>query len=238
MDIRTSIYSIDEVPEEIKSFLDESLDQINILLNLTDYGSDSRDAEDIMLDFDEYPFEQTLTPYLEDLLDRNIAKKYESLVASGEDIDFSSVAKLAQIRNLVAEQNEYLYVSEEGCEKFMITAHVDENFYGLIYCFFNKEYPDTILIQGISKTLKYTLTDFFEPNTYNYPKLNSILMSSIECLAKLLGAKRIVVAPIGRQGDILTKHYGFTKTDMIQYPCKIIQGYGATYVTYYEKIVP
>ena len=236
MDITTSIYQVDDVPEGVRRYLKESIDHINDQLNLGDYLSEVRSVEAILEDYDDYPFQQQLTEFLVDLLGDELNERYKELITDPDD-DF--LEKLVRIRNIIAEQDIYLDEKETNCDIYMITAHVDNDFYGLIYCFYNKKYPNYLMIQGISKTLKYMLSDLLYPKMYSkLPKLNSILMPSIESLAKQIGATKIIVAPIGNQGNILNKHYGFNKVKEIKYPCMLILGSDSYDIDYYEKEIP
>lgn len=81
------------------------------------------------------------------------------------------------------------------------------------------------IIQGITKFLVPSLIALFYPEKEaRLPRLNSILAPAIETVARSVGAKQIYVAPIGNQGNILVKHYGYHKTTNIIYPCKLIMG--------------
>jgi hypothetical protein len=102
---------------------------------------------------------------------------------------------------------------------------VNNNIYGGIFGFYNNTYPEVLFIQGITKYLIPTLISIFLPEYDKLlPRLNNILNEPIETLARNLGVKRILVAPIGTQGNILEKYFGYVKTSEIYYPCYNILG--------------
>ena len=114
-------------------------------------------------------------------------------------------------------------VQEQGCKVWIIVATVNKHPYGAIFAFQHSANPYDIMIQGISKFIVPGVFSILKPDLANMlPRLNSLLMPAVETLALNAGASRIVVIPVGKQGDILVKHYGFHKIDEVDLPCKVI----------------
>jgi len=123
------------------------------------------------------------------------------------------------------EQIIYAFGEEKDCEKFLITAEINRQLYGGVFVFWNHNYPNHVMIQGISKYLAPSLLTLFYPEQERrLPRLNSILASAIETVARSVGANQIYVAPIGNQGTILKTHYGYHEAYNIIYPCELIAG--------------
>lgn len=235
MDIVTSIYSQEDIPDEYLNFLSESINEINKLLNMEYYLSEIHSVDSILEDYEDYPFKPELTKYFRDLLGDDIAEIYANMVIEPTE---QFIRNMVRLRNLIAEQDMYIESTEKDCEIYLITAYVDGELYGSVYGFYNHNYPSVIMIQGISKSLKYGLSDIFGVDNH-LPKLNSVLMPAIESLGRRLGANQIHVSPIGKQGAILERHYGFKRVDAIRYPCHIIAGsdmVGGN--NYYMKVIP
>jgi hypothetical protein len=60
------------------------------------------------------------------------------------------------------------------------------------------------------------------PDT-KFPRLNDLLVPEIEQLAKHVGVSRIIVDPIGKQGQILERFFGFHPIEPQELPCSIIR---------------
>jgi hypothetical protein len=74
----------------------------------------------------------------------------------------------------------------------------------------NEQY---IMIQAITKYPVITLFEETYPESRNLiPKLNTILDPVIQDVGRNFGAKYIYVDPIGRQGELLRKYYGYSKS--------------------------
>jgi hypothetical protein len=130
------------------------------------------------------------------------------------------------IKNLQEEQHVYLETcsSENECQMWLTVATINNQPYGCIFSFYRPGYD--FMIQGISKFYIPGMFSFFYPEISNQlPKLNNLLIPAIESLAKKVGASRIVVRPIGNQGSILSKHYGFEHIDDDRTPCDVIFGW-------------
>ncbi len=148
-----------------------------------------------------------------------------------------NIDNLERILRLLREQHDYLYYhyidigddediedyKEEmdlDCQVWFLEARINNIPYGGIYAFYQSKYPEYLFIQGISKfAIPYLSDILFPENTAILPKLNSILQVSIESLAKKLNVKKIYVKPVGKQGNILNKHYGYAKTSRFVKMC-------------------
>lgn len=148
--------------------------------------------------------------------------------------DLESLEHLMTTRDLLEEQDIYLNsiktYTDNGetitrprwydCQVYYIVAYLNEVEYGSIFAFWNEDQPDIVFIQAITKFLIPTLISLSVPKSNKLlPKLNEMLDLSIKLLAKRLGAKRILVAPIGKQGAILEKYYGYRRTEEQYFPC-------------------
>lgn len=101
------------------------------------------------------------------------------------------------------------YIREYGCEIWFIISKINDQPFGGVFVFHQPNSKE-IMIQGISKFIVPTVLSMIDPVLMSkLPRLNSLVMPSIETIAKMIGAQRVVVNPIGKQGDILIKHYGF-----------------------------
>lgn len=138
---------------------------------------------------------------------------------------------------IIGEQMSYLESIKTICDIFFIEAKLNEHLYGSIFVFYHKDWPDRIMIQGITKYITSLLFVILFPEfNKELPKLNSLLDPVIESLARRLGAKYIYVRPIGKQGAILEKHYGYIKTQEKYNPieCNISLGFETFYVKYLD----
>lgn len=96
------------------------------------------------------------------------------------------------------------------------------------------------MIQEITKHVIPMIVELTFPDYKKYiPSLNSIIMEPIDMIAHDLSVDYIYVHPIGKQGDILEKHYGFHKTQCSAHiPCTLMAGTSKTEETpCYFKIV-
>ena len=128
----------------------------------------------------------------------------------------------SDIEALGGEQTTYLTQKDLLCDIYVITCKIDDQPYGAVFAFSNKD-SDDLIIQGISKFAVPSIFSLMYPEkTSTMPRLNSILIPEVELLAKKLKKKRIIVDPFGHQGDILQKNYGFVPIERVEFPCKII----------------
>lgn len=175
-------------------------------------------------------------------------------------MDHDKIKSIINLTNLYFEQLAYMHGGQEtsksdlyyviddmdkernkdlqyfkGCKWWYIEGNIDNNIYGGIFAFWNGSIPNNILIQGIAKRLIPALVSLLLPEYNKFiPKLNTVLESGIESLARRIGSTTIYVIPIGKQGKILENHYGYkkikkekidwTKFDF-RYPCVEILDY-------------
>jgi len=145
----------------------------------------------------------------------------------------SHIASFIQLAN---EQRKYLKTVESDCDSYVIAVKINDQPYGAVFAFTNN-YTDDLMIQGISKFIVPGMFSLLRPEENKIlPSLNSILMPEVEKLAKQLRCRRIIVAPLEKQGEIIQKHYGFYPIESIEYPCKdILRAWGET--PYFAKDV-
>lgn len=123
---------------------------------------------------------------------------------------------------LLSNRNDYR--QKKDCDVWLIITTINNQPYGAVFAFKSMDEQDkNLMIQGISKFMVPGIFSLLQPK-YNklLPRLNSILIPEVENLAKYLRMDRIVVDPIGKQGNILEKYYGFHQIDAIEYPCEAI----------------
>lgn len=151
---------------------------------------------------------------------------------------------------LMEEQHMYFHAHElfkdrkdgvglDTCNIWLIISTINKYPYGGVFAFQNKNNPNDLLIQGISKFPIIYIFGLLRPDVATLlPKLNSLLIPVVETLARNVRAKRIIVNPYPNQASILEKHYGFTKIDKqnFNHPCSITD-LGGAYGGKYEKII-
>lgn len=236
MDILTSIYQISEVPENLLDKLLEDQRILNKLLNLEYYtASEIKHIEDFLSDIEEYPIEPILPTEIDNAVSNftrdiigetmSISQLYKEAI---EREDTVVIESLLASRNILSEQSlylEYELEKEPDCSIWFITSQLSGCDYGGIFAFWNKKKPDILFIQGIAKYLATAFTSIFLPEfSKKIPSLNTVLQPPIESLARQLGADKIIVAPVGKQGEILRKHFGYRRVDHVYYPCQEIVG--------------
>jgi hypothetical protein len=250
MNIQVIVQSLSEgVDPEIISSLEDDHSQLSKLLNVSENYDEHNDFENFISDLDDYPPTPILSPgimrkykltfpesddnVIQDSYSRVILRRNESTLGfpldslEGEEstVFMRSMKQLFMVRKLLGEQLGYLGIHcPINIRVYFIYSVIDSHYNGGMFAFWNSDRPDDMFIQGISKSLIYTLHSLFAPKTTPFPSLNSLLQPSIEKLARELGAKRIIVAPIGKQGEILTRYYGYTQTRDIYFPSLEILG--------------
>lgn len=122
---------------------------------------------------------------------------------------------------------DQLYRREESCSIWITVASINDQPYGGVFTFYSSKYPESVMIQGISKFLTAGAFSLFYPElAKRLPKLNSLLLPAVETLAVNLGTRKIIVNPIGIQGRLLEQYYGFRpilEYEKKQAPCSLIQ---------------
>jgi hypothetical protein len=235
MEVATYVYPVNtiddlsKIPEWIVDILNKSPKMIHFYQRLVDM--------------------QRLTDAMNDFTMKIFGKPVEFDIAK----IFDNISELKDLISLLKEQHYYFYWEADSkhrliellttnmftrmaqdCNIWLIVSTVNSCPYGAVFAFQNIDRPTDILIQGVSKFLIPYLFTMIKPELASrLPKLNSLLMPVVETLAKNVGADRILVEPIGKQGQILLKHYGFSKTLKFTHPCLIT--FHSVYDQYYEK---
>lgn len=116
-------------------------------------------------------------------------------------------------------------------------AKLNQHLHGGVFVFWNPRYPNHVVMQGISKFLIPSLLSLLYPDQESrLIRLNSMLQPAVETVAHNVGAKQIYVAPIGKQGEILKKYYGYHITSKMMYPCQVIKRIDTEYDVYVKDI--
>jgi hypothetical protein len=113
-------------------------------------------------------------------------------------------------------------ITDSACNVWILVATINDVPYGAIFAFYNPLQPNDLMIQGISKFLVPNMYAILYPDT-KFPRLNDLLVPEIEQLAKHVGVSRIIVDPIGKQGQILERFFGFHPIEPQELPCSIIR---------------
>lgn len=184
--------------------------------------------------YEEYDWETFVKgleayPVMESLPIEAIIKAEDFDIKFERDWDpqnLSDIAAIYSCRNILLEQFTYLYSYPTDCEVKHVISASDGRRYGGAFLFWNEAFPDQITMQGITKYLGPQLLSILSPNGVKiFPPLNSLIMPKAILFAREKGARKIVVFPIGKQGDILKKYYGFVEPEsMPSYSCKMIRG--------------
>ena len=136
----------------------------------------------------------------------------------------------SSMKDLIYDQMGHFKSDETDCNIWHIEGKHNDYELGSICVFYNSTIPMILdgkfgaMIQDIVKYPIPFLAQFLFP-TYNpfIPKLNTVLETPINIVAGYIGVDYIFVRPIGNQGSILTKHYGYKETDAkFTYPCETI----------------
>jgi hypothetical protein len=240
MEITTHIYPVSDIPEEITTFLQNNYDDLADLLNIHDY--EIPNTYSFFEDLYENPIANNLPPkiiedvrrFSSEILGINLHDLETRYVPTEENLEY-----LLNIFRSLSKQTNYAFGEEKDCKIWFITAEINRQLYGGVFVFWNRNFPNHIVIQGITKFLAPSLLALFYPEQESrLPRLNSILGLAVETVARSVGAKQIYVAPIGKQGRILEKHYGYRKTSSIIYPCELIIGSNQGTQIYVKDIFP
>lgn len=236
MNLETNIYELADIPEHIVDFIQTDHSILSNILNLPSYIDEANNIESFHENFDQYP---PLSQLPNDIIERtnaytisisnetiDVDRLYNKAIIDATEIeDLKIIDKIFRVRPLLGEQIGYFEIDDPQCKIFYIMASINHQYYGGIFVFWNEQRPDIIFIQGITKFLVPSLVSILAPEYDKIlPRLNTVLSAAIETCAKMLGADKIMTVPIGRQGSILEKHYGYKKTDTVYYPCDDIMG--------------
>lgn len=153
-----------------------------------------------------------------------INKIKEFLLSIDENADLSKLNKpfdikirnaLREIEDRIRSQKSVLDKQYDDCQNIFVLVYYKNLPIGGIVIFYNMDYRDDnevpyIYIQEITKYPVIYIMDILYPEyTSHIPKLNSVLDPIIEDIGRELQAEYIYVNPIGKQGDILEKYYGY-----------------------------
>ena len=223
--VRTTLLS-DGVNDEIIDVIERSFKVISEILNVGEMIDESTNLEDFLSDLEDYPVKDKIPLDLVEAYTSKMLGKQIILDDRYDPSDDNKISKLFMVRKLLGEQLDYLE-DELNCEAYFVYTLINDTYYGGMFAFYNKERPDVLFIQGITKIFSPSIISIYYPEYDKLlPRLNSLLEPSIETLAKMLNADKILVVPIGKQGKILKKHYGYRRwTKDIYYPCESIAGY-------------
>ena len=149
-----------------------------------------------------------------DLID--LEDRYELILNQNVDI----LSALIGTYRILKEQRKYCHPDNVNhCNIQFLYTRLNGYLYGGTFVFYHLEHPDYVVMQGISKFFIPTLFALLYPELESkLPRLNSILQGMVEELTIKISATKIYVAPIGKQGDILEKYYGYQKTTPFPFP--------------------
>jgi len=137
----------------------------------------------------------------------------------------SKQIRIGEIERSYTNNNINKYRQSVQCNIWIIAASLNDVPYGAIFVFQNINNPDDVMMQGIAKFPIPGIFSLMYPDLVaNLPKLNSLLIPAVEKLASNLNAKRIIVAPVGKQDEILQKYYGFKRINNVEPICAILLG--------------
>ena len=236
MEITIQTYELSDIPEDLISFVERDYTLVNTLLNLPDDIHEGNNIQSFHENLNDYPPHGTLPSdlrnrmheFMLDIFEESvdINDKYQNGVLEAlDDVSTDQLDKIFKIRPLLGEQIGYFDIRDNHCKIYFTVVMINKHYYGSIFMFWNENNPDILFIQGITKFMIPTLINIFLPNYDKLlPRLNSVLEGAIESQARLLGAKQILTVPIGNQGSILEKHYGYHRTNEVYYPCTQILG--------------
>lgn len=138
-------------------------------------------------------------------------------------VDFCS--KTIKIDEIERSYKNSKYRQSVQCNIWIIAASLNDVPYGAIFAFQNIRNPDDLMMQGIAKFPIPGIFSLMYPDSVaNFPKLNSLLIPAVEKLATSLNVKRIIVAPVGKQDQILQKYYGFKLVNDVKPVCAMLLG--------------
>ena len=231
--------TIDNVGRNIV-VLERYIDEVEILLGLDayDYGSEMVDAESAYYEDPGYLsympesladniVEFASMVYYASIDKQDLMRRYKEFITQSSERDvYDFIMYLMNYRNLLMEGG--IYAASEGaeCQTRTVSVYVNEALCGRTFLFWKDEAP-YFMMQGICKMLPIAFIDKFYPQyASTYGKLNSMINPVLQSFARLNGFSKIVVKPVGNQGNILVKHYGYKQGySKLKYPCDIILGY-------------
>ena len=190
------IYNIKEIPRSIINNLEYEHKLLSIQLGLAE-DDHTPFLSEFLGELESFPMPNALIPEIQNLLKK---------VGRVED-DKPRIDVLLGLRRIISEQLSYIYYcpEHEDCDVYYIHCYNDNITIGGTFVFYNKLYPDRVLMQGIVKSITAALFPSM------FPRLNTIVDVAVTALCRRLGVNYIEVHPIGDQGRILVQHYGYNK---------------------------
>lgn len=239
METTTITYKLDEIPKELVVYLHRAQKEISKLLHIESYDDPS--IEGFFEELEQFPPLDKLPENISDGI-KNFATDILNITVDPKIYKptITNLRYMFMTRDILREQIDYILDGKEDqtCQIYFIVSLINQIPYGGVFVFYNSAYPDSVVMQGITKFLIPGLFALLYPDESQLlPKLNSILQPHVETLAKSLGANRIYVAPVGRQGSILEKNYDYKKISKFKYPCLIIKGQIGESGNYYVKTI-
>lgn len=137
---------------------------------------------------------------------------------------------LKDMKSLLYDQILHFESNESDCYMWHIDCIHNNYELGSIFVFYNPNNPIILnekvglMIQDIVKySIPLLVQSLFPDYGVFIPKLNTILETPINMIASSINVNYIFVRPIGNQGDILKKFYGYLETGVeLNYPCETI----------------
>lgn len=138
-----------------------------------------------------------------------------------------TVPRYSETGVIIREQLDYIK-SEEDCKKIFLLIYINNIPYGGVF-FFSSDLTSYTLIQAIVKYPDAPANDI---------KLNSVVDEPLPEIAQYFYVEYVYVKPIGKQGLILKKHYGYKIAEKdVENPCKsIATSLGRNQEILYNKI--
>lgn len=187
--------------------------------------------------------------YIETIHGENITK--DDVKEAWKDVTDDPIAKeslfnnLMSINSLLNDQLAHIRDSfydehNDKCKVWNIIGSYNGSPYGSINVFHNPDNSisydrhEGVMIQNIVKfPLPFIVQTLFPRLGNMIPKLNTILELPITTIVRTLNLDMIFVRPVGNQGSILERHYGYYEIPgsvKLRYPCKMISvGFGPWY---------
>lgn len=158
--------------------------------------------------------------------------------------DVQKISKiLRSVQSILDDQIGSLSDSSK-CDIWMIEAIHNGLHHGSIFAYFDKKLrghtrkSKFVMIQNIVKYPIPVMVQYMFPEYNKYmPRLNSMLMESINIVARDVGAKYIYVHPFKEQGSQLERFYGFRQIEFEwKMPCSSISGTSRDLPRYYKEV--
>lgn len=162
-------------------------------------------------------------------------------------LEDDAVRLILDIKQRIDAQRDFIKADSDqpGCTRWYVEADMDDVSIGGICIAYNAnleghtEGSRYIVIQEITKYTVVTLVSLMFPEYNMYiPKVNDILSTPIDTVARGVDADYIYVAPIGKQGGILQRYYGYKPLKYnFKMPCRSVSDYFEDITKYYKEVV-